>query len=385
MKQESASYSRPVFPGWPIFLLLLTTSCMTGRVGSPESGIIPQTVLKLTPSENNPRNSEGDFVTLKNGSVLFVYTHYTGSSTSDHAPAYLAGRISADGGKSWGQEERVIVENEGDMNVMSVSLLRLQNGKIALFYLKKNSRTDCIPYMRISEDEAETWSDPIPCITGRKGYFVLNNDRVIQLRNGRLLMPVALHAIPGADWRNKADLYCFYSDDNGNSWKAGGQVPDTTSVVTQEPGVIEMKGGRIMMYIRASGGFQHLSFSGDQGETWSPVQSSQIVSPLSPATIEKIPETGDWILVWNNNDGSVAETKGERTPLTVAVSDDEGKTWNKVKNIETDPDGWYCYTAIHFTDPENLLLGYCAGSQSAKSHLSVTNVTRIGKKWLYRD
>ena len=76
----------------------------------------------------------------------------------------------------------VVVENEGGMNVMSVSLLRLQNGEIALFYLRKNSTEDCIPMMRISKDEARTWSDPIPCITDRKGYFVLNNDRVVQLR-----------------------------------------------------------------------------------------------------------------------------------------------------------------------------------------------------------
>jgi sialidase-1 len=54
-----------------------------------------------------------------------------------------------------------------------------------------------------------------------------------------------------------------------------------------------------------------------------------------------------------------------------------------VKNIETDPDGWYCYTAAHFMKNE-VLLGYCAGSQSAKTHLSVLRVTRINQKWLYK-
>lgn len=138
-------------------------------------------VLQLPPGENNPRNSEGDFITLKDGRILFIYSHYTGTSTSDHAPAYLAGRYSDDGGNTWSNRDFMVLENEGGMNVMSVSLLRLINGNIALFYLRKNSEEDCIPMMRISTDEAKTWSEPVACITDKKGYFVLNNNRVIQL------------------------------------------------------------------------------------------------------------------------------------------------------------------------------------------------------------
>ena len=85
----------------------------------------PETVLKLSPSENNPRNSEGDFVTLKDGRILYVYSRYTGDSSSDDAPAFLAGRYSVDGGKTWTSEDKMIIPNEGEMNVMSVSLLPL--------------------------------------------------------------------------------------------------------------------------------------------------------------------------------------------------------------------------------------------------------------------
>jgi hypothetical protein len=55
------------------------------------------------------------------------------------------------------------------------------------------------------KDEAKSWSEPVPCIPDRQGYFVLNNARVIQLHDGRLLMPVALHQIPGGQWSNKAE------------------------------------------------------------------------------------------------------------------------------------------------------------------------------------
>lgn len=344
----------------------------------------PVNTLKLAPSVNNPRNSEGDFINLKDGRILFVYTHQTGDRSSDKAPAFLAGRFSEDDGRTWTAEDKVILPNEGEMNVMSVSLLRLQNEDIALFYLRKNSLEDCIPMMRISKDEANSWSDAIPCITDKEGYFVLNNDRVIQLSDGRLIMAVAKHNTPGSEWKARADLYNYYSDDNGKTWFSGIKVPNTTDIITQEPGLIELKDGRIMMYIRTTGGYQQLSFSSDRGETWSHIERSNIPSPVSPATIKKIPETGDWILVWNNNDGSNPEIEGKRTPLSVAVSKDEGKSWKYIKNLHDDPDGWYCYTAIHFVNEEYILLSYCAGSQSKRTRLSVTDITLINKSWLYQ-
>ncbi|HBC31707.1 MAG TPA: sialidase, partial [Clostridiales bacterium] len=39
--------------------------------------------------------------------------------------------------------------------------------------------------------------------------------------------------------------------------------------------------------------------------------------------------------------------------------------------------------AIHFVDNENILLSYCAGSQSKKTHLSVTDNTLLNKRWIY--
>ena len=343
-----------------------------------------QLALQLNPGENNPRNSEGDFVTLNDGQILFVYSHYTGQSTDDHAPAYLAGRYSSDGGKTWTKDDKLILEQEGDMNSMSISLLRLQDGRIALFYLRKNSLEDCIPLMRTSTDEAKTWSEPVACITDQLGYYVLNNNRVIQLKNGRLMFAVARHKTPSDSvWRSSGKLFSYYSDDNGQTWQAGAEVPNPDGLVTQEPGLIELKNGRIMMFVRASGGVQQLSYSKDKGQTWTPLEPSTIASPLSPASIARIPKTGDLLLVWNNN--SVRDKSwhgGNRTPLTIAVSKDEGKTWQHVKNIETDPDGWFCYTAIHF-DKKHVVLGYCAGNRPKKTHLSVINITRIPVKSLY--
>ena len=367
------------------FILISTILLVSFQNPVQKNDDLRKIVLYLNTGNDNPRNTEGDFITLKNGRILFIYSHFTGSSFHDESPAHLAGRFSDDGGKTWSKEDFTVVENEGNMNVMSVTLLRLQNGNIALFYLRKNSLEDCIPLMRISTDEAKTWSSPITCITDKKGYFVLNNDRVIQLKNGRLLMPVSLHKTPDDNtWNGKGKIFTYYSDDNGITWHCGAEAPNPSGVITQEPGVIELKDGTIMMFIRASGGFQQLSWSKDQGQTWSPMVTSNIPSPVSPASMARIPSTGDLLLVWNNNDGSNPQTKDQRNPLTMAVSKDEGKSWENITNIEYRPDGYYCYVAIHFTK-KNVLLGYYTVNPLKQPRVDETTVSLLRQKDLYKN
>jgi hypothetical protein len=48
-----------------------------------------------------------------------------------------------------------------------------------------------------------------------------------------------------------------------------------------------------------------------------------------------------------------------RTPLSLALSHDGGRSWGKTKVIESDPEGGYCYTAVEWVG-DRLLLGYCA-------------------------
>jgi len=339
-------------------------------------------VLSLPPSEENRRNSEGDFIRLKDGRILLVYTHFT-SGAADHATAHLAGRISEDGGETWSERDTIVVANEGGQNVMSVSLLRLQDGRIALFYARKNSSEDCRPCVRFSEDEAKTWSQPLVCIPDKEiGYYVLNNDRVIQLKSGRLVVPVAQHhGIGWPKWTSQGTALCYLSDDCGKTWRRSqseldGRASESKRVTVQEPGAIELKDGRVMMFCRTNAGCQYLSFSNDGGDRWSPLVSSSILSPVSPASIERIPTTGDLFMVWNNHEGIDPSLKGKRTPLTVAVSRDEGKTWERVRNIETNPHGWYCYTAIEFV-ADHVLLAYCAGDRRENNGLAFLQVSRL--------
>jgi sialidase-1 len=361
-------------------------------LATPSSGQ-PQVTLQINPGPNNPRNSEGDFVTLKDGRIMFIYTHFVGNTASDFGNSHLAARYSSDGGATWTTEDEVVIENEGAMNVMSVSLLRLKNGKIALFYARKNGINDCIPYIRTSDDEGKTWSQPVSCIPDVPGYYVLNNARVIQLPSGRLLVPVALHTTNATDgpiekleksFNNYAQLYCYYSDDQGKTWKRSAQVQVPELVMAQEPGVIELKDGRILMYIRTDRGMQYASYSKDKGKTWSAAVPYNLPSPLSPATIVRDPATKNLIAIWNNF-GVLGLAYGKRTPFNIAISTDEGLNWKNVKTIHDDPDGHYCYTAARFNSAGDLLLSYCAGYRSNRTHLSITNLTKINHDWIFSE
>jgi len=352
------------------------TSVNSNQSSSEDSG--KEITLRLEPGEGNPRNSEGDFIQLNNGQILFVYTHFINGS-GDNASAHLAGRYSDDNGKTWSENDVPILDNEGGMNIMSVSLLRLKNDEIALFYLRKNSETDCIPFMRTSTDEAKTWSEPTKCLS-ENGYFVVNNDRFVQLKNGRIIFPASKHAAP--NWAN-GQVKCSYSDDNGKTWSQSEQVPNPENIVLQEPGIVELKDGKLMLFCRTDSGVQYFSYSDNNGETWSSIEPGNIKSPLSPASIERIPETGDLLLLWNNN-YKQGRDGGKRTPFNLAISKDEGITWKKIKTVESDPEGWYCYTAIEFVG-QHVLLGHCAGDRRTNNGLSTTQITRLSLDWIYSE
>ena len=271
---------------------------------------------------------------------------------------------------------------------MSVSLLRLKDGRIALFYLRKNSTSDCRPVMRISRDEAKSWSDPVEIIPdSENGYYVVNNDRVVQLKSGRLIVPASQHFGKGQEkWTGYGRVVCYYSDDGGRSWKRGREAPPGESggkpVVLQEPGVVELTDGRLLVFCRTNGGSQFVAYSKDGGATIGPWSASNIISPVSPASIERIPTTGDLLLVWNDHRNIPENLRRKRTPLAVAVSRDEGRTWERTKILEDNPHGWYCYTAIEFVDG-HVLLGLCAGDRRHNNGLAQTQITRFPIKWLY--
>lgn len=341
-------------------------------------------IVLLPPGEDNPRNSEGAFIPLESGRLLLAYSHFTGGARDD-SPSYIATRASDDGGRTWTDQDEVVVENVA-MNTMSVSALRLQDGRLALGYLLRTEGEESqeLKYLlRFSDDEAKSWSEPVLC-SGEPSYYVVNNDRLVQLSSGRLVIPAADHKFFGGSSIGIGDCVCFLSDDAGATWRSGAMVPQPdpeTPISFQEPLVVELKDGRLLMLIRNATGRLYRSWSGDGGESWSTAEPTDLLSPVSPASCKRIPSTGDLVIVYNDHSDIAEEYRGKRTPLVTRISQDEGQTWIKPQVLEDDPGGWYCYTAIHFVD-ETMLLSYCAG-QRATGGLNITQVTRVPVRWLY--
>jgi sialidase-1 len=277
----------------------------------------------------NPRNSEAAIIPLKDGSLLLGWTEFYAGNGADHGPARISGKISADGGHTWG-EKFTLVENNGGCNVMEVNFLRLKNGDIALFYLQKNTEsTDCRVMMRTSSDEGRTWVNQIQMSPDGK-YTGLTNGRAIRLRSGRIVLEA---------W---VDEYCFclLSDDDGTTWRDS-QLVKPAGGACWECACIELKDGKVLMLMRTVLGSQYKSISPDGGETWTEPVPTALTGTAAPVSISRVPGTGDILAIWNNNPGAQS-----RNPLTAAISKDEGETWVNIRNIEVNPDDAWAYPAV---------------------------------------
>lgn len=375
-----------------ILLPLVLLSVLPGKSLAADTRDAGRSVLELAPAPGNPRNSEGAFVGLRDGRILLVYSHFLGESGSDHAKARLAARVSSDGGESWTGDVFIATPQEEEaMNVMSVSLLRLGNGDIGLFYLLRFSWHEMRMWMRRSVDEGRTWGEPVNCMPAG-GYYVVNNDRLVRLASGRLIIPAARHPAradrneaAAVDWRAIATF--FLSDDDGRTWReSAGSV--TLPVVhtrsgLQEPGVVELPAGRLWGWARTDLGRQYEMFSADGGETWTLPAPSRFTSPNSPLSMKRVPESERFLAIWNP--APAYETRalippgGDRTPLVIATgTTGTGGKWSAARIIEgpAEPTAGYCYTAIHFTN-DAVLLAYCAGGKDDRSRLARLRIRKI--------
>lgn len=325
----------------------------------------------------HPRYTEGSVVSLYDGSLLLATTEFHNSG-SDFAKARLVARRSADEGRTW-SDAVVLQENTGALNVMSVTLRRIEpSGKIGLFYLQKDGFDDLHAYVRYSTDEAKSFGEVIE-VTSGKGYHVMNNDRITQLRSGRLLAPVAFTS--DVKQENHFVSFCFVSDDEGLTWRRGEGHVDAPQRGAMEPEVVELQDGRVLMIMRTQLGHIATSLSSDGGQTWGERGQLPVQAPEAPATLRTIPATGDLLLVWNNTFTPGAGHGGSRTPLTAAVSSDQGQTWRHMRNLETDPKLTFSYTSLTFVGSRAVMSYWQSGPLAGQ--LS-TRFRSVPVSWFYQ-
>ena len=353
-------------------ILWLVGLALPGCVAPDRGTSVPVIHLKLTPDATSTRHSEGDLVRLKDGSLLLVWTRFEAGHGGDHDPASIVGAQVGHPADPW-PAPRVLVEADGGLNVMSATLRRLSDDRLALFYLRKSTLTDCRPVVRFSTDEAATWGPPVEIVEADDvGYDVLNNDRVLECADGSLVLAVARHAGHGMTETFNAHgrLRAHRSVDGGRTWTAGDWAPTVEGVALQEPGLFETKGA-LCLHARTDAGVHYLARSEDGGSSWSTPEPWTLRSPLSPATIERLPD-GDLLAIWNEPGPEVLEpSSAPRTPLVAARSADDGASWGPRSVLLDDPDGWYCYVAVLVAD-DRMLLATCAGDRREGNGLQTT-------------
>ena len=329
-------------------------------------------------TDEHPRNSEGDIAVLPDGRLLLAYTRFERGSDDDDGAA-IAGCYSSNCGRTW-SERRLLHANDADMNCMSASLLQLPEGDLLLFFLRKNSPTDLQVCLKRSADMGETWSEPLQ-VTDGKGYYVMNNARVVRLASGRLLAPMARcdDATGPVDGSGHLRASCCSSDDNGQTWQAPQAWLDLPKRGAMEPGVAERSDGSVLMILRTQLGRIYKAISTDSGGTWGRLQMTAELSPEAPATVARIPGNGDLLLVWNDNYDRGQDHGGTRCPLRSAISRDGGGIFYRYRTLEGAVTRNYAYTSISFVGDEALLTYY---EQERRGRISL-KLAAVPLSWFY--
>ena len=364
---------------------------------------IGKAVHLLPRVEGNLRNGEGSFLRLNDGRILYAYTKYSGDGWDDHHQADIAACYSSDEGESWSESEIFYKKPESAMNIMSVSLLRMENGDLGMIYAEKTQSGEkilCMLYLVRSSDEGKTFSAPLSIIN-EPGYYVLVNDRVLRMKNGRIIFTVADHTTEGAELIQAGVAKIYYSDDDGRSFqKAVDDVhsPYNDNSGLTEPGIYELSDGRLWLYARTGYTCQYQSFSEDGGIHWMNVAEANriLTSSESPMLVRDAGEYTFAILNPIPFGGTFAYAEHwlphkDRTPFVIIADKTGGldlvsKDFSKrvgdfmpyVKQcyyLEDDRSETYCYPTL-FEAKDGIIVAYYYSDGSGKK-LASGRITKI--------
>jgi len=331
-------------------------------------------------SSDGLRAGEGSMVVLNDRSLLLLYSDFVDGG-ADESRSNISSMTSRDAGRTWSRPRRLFDPPPGALNVMSASVLRLQDGRLGCVFCVKYSRQHLIPQWCVSCDEGESWSTPEP-LTDDIGYFVVTNDRLIQHSDGTLIVPYALSTgIDGQEqyehwdpaWNARCGL--FFSRDAGKTWeRSPHSITHTPEVfrmplhldpsaqneavrymfdnrlgVFQEPGVEELSDGTLMMYIRSSYNI-YRCFATHAAAPWTGCDTIRDFHVcMGPQMVRRLPGSDRLMLLYNDR-GTQPFGSPEfsmRTPLSVAFSDDGGRSWMRWGKLE-DESRSYCYCSLLF-------------------------------------
>ncbi|MEO6787761.1 MAG: sialidase family protein, partial [Chthoniobacteraceae bacterium] len=322
-------------------------------------------------------------------------------------------RRSTDDGKTWSAPKiltevdgpitknpfslRVKGVNPADVTYNNPVLIAARDGTVHGLF--------CVEYMRCfytrSADDGVTWSKPVEITSAfdafRKNYdwkvCATGPDHSIELRTGRLVVPVWLSTGTGGNAHRPSVTATIYSDDKGRTWHAGEiAVPCTDEWINpNETVAIELADGRVMLNVRSeSKAHRRIVTTSKDGATgWTtPKFDDALLEPICMAGIVRysLAENGgkNRILFSNPHNLDRADGKAEpgknrdRKNVSVKLSYDEGQTWPVSKTVEP---GASMYSDIAVTHAGTILCFYGRGTKPGFAGDALT-LTRFNLEWL---
>ncbi|MCW0221495.1 MAG: glycoside hydrolase [Prosthecobacter sp.] len=267
----------------------------------------------------------------------------------------------------------------------------------------------CLEYMRTfyqrSTDDGLSWSTPVEITaafeTFHKDYdwkvLATGPNHGIQLKNGRLVVPVWLSTGTGGNAHRPSVTATIYSDDQGKTWKAGDiAVPCTDEWINpNETVAVELADGRVMLNVRSESKAHRrlVTISPDGATNWStPRFDEALLEPICMGAIVRYSSeaTGQKNRLLFSNPDNLSKAKGKEEPgkgrdrknLSVKLSYDEGQTWAVNKPLEPGPS---MYSDLAVTQSGTILCFY--GSSGATTGLNSfagarLTLARFNLEWL---
>jgi sialidase-1 len=321
----------------------------------------------------HPRHDHQLIFPLDAKRLLLVWSEYYSKSKTpetkkghagigDEVSCQITSMVSTDRGRTW-DGRGVMQPNEWQHNVKHPNLVRLSESEILFSYVGWDSESQRNVFMRRSLDNGETWGEQFQI--SEPGWYCNNADRALRLSTGRVLLPAhgpyAEKYIGGTQYRGgNLHSFVFYSDDGFRTWKRSSDSMTAKGRGCHEPTIVELKDGRLYCLLRNTNQCQYFSISEDGGDHWIKPAPTSLDSPESPAIVKRIPTTGDLLVLWNN---VASSSNWPRTPLTAAISSDEGKTWINFRDIDNRMDHDAAYPSVTFIGKEALVAYYSRSSQ----------------------
>jgi sialidase-1 len=296
--------------------------------------------------------------------ALLAFCEGRKNSGSDTGEIDMLVKRSIDSGRTWG-EQQVVWHDDSNTCGNACPVVDQTTGTVWLLLThnlgqdteeaigQRRSTGTRTLWVCKSKDEGATWSKPVEITRTTKnpawGWYATGPGVGIQLQHGphagRLLIPCN-HSVQTNPHRPELFEYgdnVIYSDDHGRTWKLGGEVP---AVGVDEPQVVELEDGSLMMNMRPSyGNLRVVSFSKDGGETWGQVWHDRAL-PDPPCQASLIRYTRRPGSTRNRLLFSNPPSSKERVNLTVRLSYDEGETWAVSKRICNAGSGYSCLVAL---------------------------------------